>query len=194
MSAKYFYEIEINSLTLLLRFRLPNYVKKSIIGPMQYIAEFSFTTDTNTPQLARLKHGFLIKELLEHFNQKINGTLERSLWLYSAHDFTISGVLNSLGLFEVIFYHVNSNRSIFLTSKSSIYNFQLHILPYSCSLHFELYKTDRDEHYIQIFYRKSEKEYPVAIDIPQCGRKCSLKKFFEIYRDIIPGDFQTECN
>lgn len=72
---------------------------------MQQIAEFSFKIDTNTPQMARLKYGFLFKEILEHFTQKINGTLEpsRLLWLYSAHDFTIAGLLNSLGLFEVIF-------------------------------------------------------------------------------------------
>lgn len=81
-------------------------MKKSIEGPMQYIAKFNFKLGTNTPQLAKLKYGFLIKEIFEHFTQKIVGTLEpnRSLWLYSAHDFTISGLLNSLGLFQVIFW------------------------------------------------------------------------------------------
>lgn len=69
----------------------------------------------------------------------------------------------------------------------------MHILPYSCSLHFELYKTDRGEHYIQIFYRKSEKEYPVPMVIPQCGTKCSLNKFYELYRGILPGEFDAEC-
>lgn len=72
---------------------------------MQQMAEFSFKLETNTPQLARLKYGFLIKEIFEHFAKKVEGTLEpnRSLWLYSAHDFTVSGVLNSLGMFEVTF-------------------------------------------------------------------------------------------
>lgn len=72
---------------------------------MQQIAEFDFKLDTNTPQMARLKYGFLLKEIFEHFAQKIDGTLEpsRLLWLYSGHDFTISGLMNSLGLFEVGF-------------------------------------------------------------------------------------------
>lgn len=86
-------------------YRLPDYVKKSIEGPMSYIAKFNFKVGTNTRQMARLKYGFLIKEIFEHFAQKIDGTLEpnRSLWLYSAHDFTVSGLLNSFGLFQVIF-------------------------------------------------------------------------------------------
>lgn len=59
--------------------------------------------NTATPELARLKSGFLIKEMMERFTSKIFGELEpdRVLWLYSAHDETIANMLNSLGLFEV---------------------------------------------------------------------------------------------
>lgn len=73
-------------------------------GTMEYIATFDFKTYTDTPQLARLKSGFLIKEILEHFSQKVNSTLQpnRSVWFYSAHDITITNMLNSLGLYEVI--------------------------------------------------------------------------------------------
>lgn len=72
-------------------------------GPMEYIATFDFKTYTDTPQLARLKSGFLLKEILEHFSQKANSTLEpnRLLWIYSAHDITITNMLNSLGLYKV---------------------------------------------------------------------------------------------
>lgn len=31
------------------------------------------------------------------------------------------------------------------------------------------------------------------MDIPRCGKKCDLDKFSELYRDIIPGDFESEC-
>lgn len=55
--------------------------------------------------MARLKSGFLFKEILDHFSMKINSTLkpDRSLWVYSAHDITIINLLNSLGgHFEVM--------------------------------------------------------------------------------------------
>lgn len=70
---------------------------------MEYIASFHHKIGSATPQLARIQSGFLIKEMLQHFSDKINSTLkpDRSFWLYSAHDITISYMLNSLGILEV---------------------------------------------------------------------------------------------
>lgn len=70
---------------------------------MKYIAKFHLKLYTDTPLLARLKSGFLIKKIFDCFTQKMNSTLkpDRSLFLYSAHDVTIANLLNSLGLFEV---------------------------------------------------------------------------------------------
>lgn len=71
---------------------------------LEWISNRSFQVSTNTPELARLKTGFLIREILDRFDQKISAKLspDRSLWIYSAHDTTVANVLNSLGLFEVI--------------------------------------------------------------------------------------------
>lgn len=85
--------------------RLPDWAEKAVEpgGIIERIADSHFKVNTATPELARLKSGFLIKEMMERFTQKIFCALEpdRSLWLYSAHDETIANVLNSLGLFEV---------------------------------------------------------------------------------------------
>lgn len=84
-------------------------------GIVDYIVKFSYRMYTDTKQLARLKSGFLLKEILEHFSQKANSTLspDRSLWLYSAHDYTVSNMLNSLGLFEVGFFFVEKRKLFF---------------------------------------------------------------------------------
>lgn len=70
---------------------------------MGYIAKYDFKLKTDTPQLARLSTGFLLKEIFERFAQKINKTLQpdRSVYIYSAHDSTVANLLNSFGLFEV---------------------------------------------------------------------------------------------
>lgn len=72
-------------------------------GIMGYIAKYYFKLNTDTPQLARLSTGFLLKEIFERFAQKINKTLQpdRSVYIYSAHDGTVANLLNSFGLFEV---------------------------------------------------------------------------------------------
>lgn len=55
--------------------------------------------------MARLKIGFLLRQILDRCEAKIKDALSpnRSVWIYSAHDTTIGNVLNSLGLFEVDF-------------------------------------------------------------------------------------------
>lgn len=74
---------------------------------MEYITKISYKLK-GTPQLARLKSGFLIKDIFEHFSKKINGTFhpDRTLWLYSGHSTTVTTMLNGLGFSEVIFKHV----------------------------------------------------------------------------------------
>lgn len=58
-------------------------------GLMEKIALIRLKYPTGTKLLARLKSGFLLKEMIEHFSQKINATLEpsdRVLWFYSGHE------------------------------------------------------------------------------------------------------------
>lgn len=70
---------------------------------MEKLASFCFSMATNTKQLARLKAGFLIREIFNRFTMKANLKLhpDRSLWVYSGHDSTVSNILNALGFFDV---------------------------------------------------------------------------------------------
>lgn len=70
----------------------------------EYLSNYVFHLNSETPAMTRFSAGFLIREMLQHFKDKIESKLspDRSLWLYSAHDLTIATVLNGLGLFEVI--------------------------------------------------------------------------------------------
>lgn len=72
-------------------------------GDMKWIAARSFATKTFTPELAKLKAGFLLKEILQRFHNKSIDKLtpNRSMWVYSGHDTTVANLLNTLGLFEV---------------------------------------------------------------------------------------------
>lgn len=88
-------------------FRLPEWTNKVFVpgGEMEWVANFAFQFDTNTPEMAKLKTGFFLRDILKRFTDKINSKLspDRSIWIYSAHDITIANVLNSLGLFTVSF-------------------------------------------------------------------------------------------
>lgn len=70
----------------------------------EYLATFYFQIFTPTIEMKKLKSGFLLKEILNRFSNKIKQTLspDRSLWLYFAHDNTIVNMLSSLGLYKVM--------------------------------------------------------------------------------------------
>lgn len=83
---------------------LPDWTKKVYPGgDMKWLAARSFATNTYTPKLARLKVGFLIKEMFQRFSNKSLSLSnpKQSVWIYSAHDTTVANLLNALGLFEV---------------------------------------------------------------------------------------------
>lgn len=69
-----------------------------------------------------------------------------------------------------------------------------HIPPYSSSVLFELYETMNKDYYVKVFYRNSATEEPAPLNIPNCGTKCPLHKFYSLYNDILPYDFETECH
>lgn len=94
-------------IVIVLNFRLPEWSKKVLIsgGELEWISHLSFQLPTNTTELARLKIGFLLREIFDRFEAKTKALLspDRSIWIYSAHDTTIANILNAFGLFQVIF-------------------------------------------------------------------------------------------
>lgn len=71
---------------------------------------------------------------------------------------------------------------------------QQHSPPLACSLHFELYKPNENEHYMQVFYRKANEEHPVALKLPGCaGDKFTMDQFYDLYEHLIPDEFENEC-
>uniref|UniRef100_A0A1I8NCK5 acid phosphatase n=1 Tax=Musca domestica TaxID=7370 RepID=A0A1I8NCK5_MUSDO len=150
---------------------LPEWTKKIYpSADMTAVAAFTFSISTYTRQLARLKSGPLIKEMLQRFVDKSKGKLnpDRSVWIYSAHDTTVANVLNTLKLFDV------------------------HSPPYTACILLEMRLNDKNEPFISIFYKNSTAE-PQPMLIPDCGIECPLNKLFNIYSDILPQDWDSEC-
>lgn len=148
---------------------LPDWTKKVYPGDMEWISSKSFAVNAYTPQLARLKSGNLLKEMLDRFKNKTNSNLvpNRSLWIYSAHDTTVANILNTLGMFE------------------------LHNPPYRACIMLEL-RLKNNIPYISIFYKNTTSE-PTVMTIKNCGTMCPLDKMYEIYDDVLPKDWESEC-
>lgn len=136
---------------------------------MAWVSSRSFATNTYTPELARLKSGPLLKEILVRSQNKTISKLKpnRSLWIYSGHDTTVANMLNTLGLFEY------------------------HNPPYTACIMFEL-RIIKKQPFMSILY-KNTTETPKPMYIPGCGTSCPLSKMFEVYAAVIPEDWDVEC-
>lgn len=84
-------------------FRLPEWTKKVFVagGDFEWASGFGFKIRTATTEMARVRFRFLIREILDRFSAKINSTLSpnRTIWIYSGHDATLVGILDTLQLF-----------------------------------------------------------------------------------------------
>uniref|UniRef100_A0A1L8DYR1 acid phosphatase n=2 Tax=Nyssomyia neivai TaxID=330878 RepID=A0A1L8DYR1_9DIPT len=149
---------------------LPAWTKSIYPGDMEWISAKSFSTPCSTPKLARLKSGPILREILERFRNKTEGTLkpDRSLWIYSAHDTTVGNLLNILGLFD-----------------------PPHNPPFAACVMLEMRLID-EKPYISVFYKNTTAE-PEPMNIPRCGKSCPLDKMFSLYNDALPTDWEDEC-
>lgn len=151
---------------------LPEWTREVYPDKLYPISALSFAVKTYTPLLARLKSGPLLKEILTHFKNKSKNKLDpnRNYWVYSGHDTTVANILNTLGVFKAIGYHNP---------------------PYTATVLFELRKFT-DDYRVQVFYKNTTEE-PLPLDLPGCGTSCPLDKMFEVYKEVLPVDWEEEC-
>lgn len=65
---------------------------------MRYIAFQAQRLFTKTTRMRRFQGGPLLKDIIQHVNEKISKLNDRKLYLYSAHDMTLLAVMEALGV------------------------------------------------------------------------------------------------
>lgn len=152
-------------------FTLPEWTKSVYPDQLSEVSGLSFAYKTYTPLLARLKSGPLLKEILMNFDNKSLSKEKTNLWIYSAHDTTVANMLNTLGVFKAIGYHNP---------------------PYTATVMFELREINQ-QFFVQVFYKNSTGE-PMLLNLPGCGQNCVLEQMFDVYKDVIPKNWEKECH
>lgn len=92
-------------MTMVYFYSLPDWVNEALKfkKTLEYLSAVCFEANTHSEEMKKLKAGYFLKEMLEHFEAKISSTLKTDLWIYSAHDVTIVNVLNGLNVYDVRF-------------------------------------------------------------------------------------------
>lgn len=139
------------------------------------------------PQVANLKAGLLLGEILQHMINKSKHDISPSqkMFMYSAHDTNVECLLVTLGVFD---------------------NVQP---PYTACVIVELLEGPPGDLYVQILYKNSTvdvrsgdmdssyryymDEDPVILTIPNCDSLCPLEQFAQLVKSSIPSDIKKAC-
>jgi hypothetical protein len=119
---------------------------------------------------ARKKGGFVRPAIEDRHSYVVGGN--RKMLMYSAHDSTLSRIMNTIGIFFP------------------------HNPPYASALMIELHKSqsnDGSDHFVKIFYKNETDSAPFPLDIPSCPTPCYLDNLSLSMDDLIPRDLQDEC-
>lgn len=136
------------------------------IGALKHYLKFS------TPGMQRLRGGPLVKQMLENMERRMrepNLRRGRRVYSYSAHDGTISAVMNYLRIF-------NFKKS-----------------PYGSCLIFELHERPQRHFFVKIFLRNSSAALPHFIPFPDCKAECPFEQFRAAASKNLPEDVRAEC-
>ncbi|XP_045592584.1 prostatic acid phosphatase isoform X2 [Procambarus clarkii] len=161
--------------TLLIEFlnnlTLPKWTK-DVLPRMKVLSDFSFQLVALSEELKRLRAGPIIKEIGNNMRKKVQGKLpKQKMYMYSAHDTTLSILLLGLGVFNNI------------------------APPYATTVLIELHKIG-EQRFVKMFLRNDTNmvEPPHVLTLPGCAPVCPLDDWLAINEAIIPSDWHHECN
>ena len=139
-------------------------------GKFEQLRNVIFTLDSFDHQMKRLQGGPFITELVGHYDAVEGNTMvpaNRKVFMYSAHDTTVSYVLNTLGVYDGL------------------------APPYASVVMFELY--DLNGWHVKISWRNDTTRPPHVLTIPGCQQLCPLQKFKKLTDSVRPADWTEEC-
>lgn len=87
---------------------MANWVEEVMIphGDFDQLIGYWYGIDAATTELQMYKAGYLLQEIFNRFQDKIESTLspDRTVWMYFAHDFIMIYVLKALGIYSVMIF------------------------------------------------------------------------------------------
>lgn len=163
---------------------------------MRFMAEQSYADLVDTKEMLRIKAGPFLELLIEQMLAKVDGTLkpqERKLFLYSAHDWTITNILISLNVWKrqmpefaaLILFELHQN----LETKE----YYMEVI----DLKISLFKTLILKIYLkfQLYFQNGPNGPLESLTLPDCSFQCPVDKVLELLEDVLPtGSYEEMCN
>lgn len=163
-----------------------SWVNDTIFDILRTLTNYDFTymyKETNAREKQRLTAGNLVGQIVDRMQNKsenknlpIPGT---NLTLYSAHDTTVAAFLSALQVFDDT------------------------APPYAATVFVELYSNSKEKYFVAVWYLNNHTtegfdltnttSLLIPLPIPNCSQYCPLEEFMELTADVIPNDWEQEC-
>ncbi|KAG8235722.1 hypothetical protein J437_LFUL016357 [Ladona fulva] len=149
---------------------LPEWTKNYYPDRLVPLTAFSFSLSAYTKILQRIKGGPLLKKILGDSEKRIQSGKGQKMFMYAGHDSTVANLLMTLGVFD---------------EQVPVYNIMTIM---------ELHKESEDGPYgFKMFLRNTTLHEPYPLTVPGCDHFCSLDKFKDLTKEVIPTTLGEEC-
>ncbi|XP_056646444.1 testicular acid phosphatase homolog [Diorhabda sublineata] len=146
-------------------FTLPNWLNNSMMATMKKLGARNLALYSETQFMKKVKGGMFLNNAIKCMENRLKGSDETLLYLYSVHDLTLVHILRSLEL-------VDSIKPDF-----------------GATLVFELYENGE----IKVKYRNFWSDKPTIWAIPNCDSPCILNDFKNSLMNVLCFDYIKEC-
>ncbi|XP_048025883.1 lysosomal acid phosphatase-like isoform X2 [Megalobrama amblycephala] len=153
---------------------LPDWVTPDVMETLKVLNDFSYQIMFGVyerKEKSRLQGGLLLDQIIKNISSAAASDNEQKtkMIVYSAHDTTIVALQEALDVFSGL------------------------QPPYaSCHL-IELHQEENGMFSVEMFYRNDSAVEPYAVSLPGCSQRCPLQDFVKRTRDVIPQDWNKEC-
>lgn len=148
---------------------LPEWARDIYSDKLRKLSNEAWGYFVHNDALKRMLGGNLLEKLVQDWAAKIAGKTQKKLFLYSAHDLTVTGVLGACNVWKP---DVNPE--------------------YGITAIFELRQNKKTGEYgIQVYVRNEPENEPVLLTIPGCKSFCALDDFKNALSNHFPNTHHT---
>jgi len=151
------------------------------LGQLQFILMFRFIALDYTKEMKKLRAGPLLEEILENMRNTASGfdtsiplneRGQTKMFLYSGHETTMANMLISFGVFDKILS-----------------------FPYSSAIFLEVHQLPHTKMpFVKLFFKKDNQTEVIQMEIQNCEYFCQHDRLAKNLQDIIPINWEQECN
>lgn len=151
------------------------------------MAEQSYIYNAYTTEMQRIKGGPLLQLMLEHMLGKAEGSLrplQRKMYMYCAHDWSITNFLMALKVWKRQLPRFSALVLIELHRQASGKDYYVKVSDLKAKF---LLSSYVHLFFLQLFFRNDPKANLEPLILPGCTVACPLDKVLELVKDVIPN-------